>query len=83
MHLCVLYECATEPIAVDGDPIAYCDQVDAKGLFDTGGKVSRLAFHLNPAAKRLMCLESRFKADIPAVSTFRAQYTSAKLDGQE
>ncbi|KAF8460221.1 6-phosphofructo-2-kinase-domain-containing protein [Kalaharituber pfeilii] len=26
--------------------------------------------------------EERFKADIPAVSTFRAQYTSAKLDGE-
>ncbi|KAF8454606.1 6-phosphofructo-2-kinase-domain-containing protein [Terfezia claveryi] len=26
--------------------------------------------------------EERFKADIPAVSTFRAQYTSAKLEGE-
>jgi len=27
-------------------------------------------------------VECRFKADIPAVSTFRAQYTSAKLEGE-
>lgn len=82
MPLCVLYECATEPIAMDGDPIAYCDKVDTKGLFYAGREVSPLFSARSSSGMLIDLVEYRFKANIPAVSTFRAQYTSAKLEGE-
>lgn len=82
MPLCVLYECATETITMDGDPIAYCDKVDAKSLFYAGREVSQLFSTRSSSSMLINLVEYRFKADIPAVSTWRAQYTSAKLEGE-